>query len=161
MDADCAAMFLCCSCCDKTWATREDFLADGELILNGYQVDFSRPETGFLLFTHHREDCGSTLALEVQRFADLYRGPGHDLDLHGTTDCSGLCGRTENLMRCDRKCRNAWVRDLVAVIMEGRRQPAGDAAEQIPIDRIAGPPMISVGAEGTDVRARGLHRKDL
>jgi len=153
-------MFLGCSCCDKIWATREDFLADGQLKLNGYQVDFARPETGFLLFTHHREDCGSTLALEVHRFADLRPVQEHDLDLHGTAECGGLCGRTENLMRCGRKCRNAWVRELVGAIIEGRRLPAGDASEQIPIDRNAGPPMISVGAEGTAVRARGLHRKD-
>lgn len=110
--------FLSCSCCDECWTTRDAFLDDPRTALIGYQVDFLDLTAGYLLFNHNRDECGSTLAVEVERFADLYEGPEHPRALFGTAECGGRCGRIEDLTRCDRPCRNAWVRELLAQIVE-------------------------------------------
>lgn len=54
------------------------------------------------------------------RFADLYLGPRYGPDLRGTAACTGLCGRTEILVRCRNRCRNAWVREILCAIVERR-----------------------------------------
>jgi hypothetical protein len=113
--------FLGCSCCDRVWPTRDAFLDDPLLDVVGYQADFLRLGAGYFLITHLARGCGSTLALEVERFADLYLGPRYGPDLRGTAACTGLCGRTEVLVRCRNRCRNAWVRELLRAIVERRR----------------------------------------
>lgn len=117
-----AGPFLQCSCCDRAWPSRDEFLADPLLDVVGYQADFLRLVSGYFLFTHLAPGCGSTLALEVERFADLRRDPRDGPDLHGTAECSGLCGRTEALARCRNRCRNVWVRELLRAIVEIRKR---------------------------------------
>jgi hypothetical protein len=55
--------------------TRDEFLADKTLKLNGYQGSLRRLKLGemargLLLFTHHGPNCGTTLAIEAKRFKD-------------------------------------------------------------------------------------------
>jgi hypothetical protein len=62
-----------CSLCGKEWRDREDFLSDQSVILNGYQwnyhnVQLNTGSGGLLLFTHHYEHCGTTLALSATKF---------------------------------------------------------------------------------------------
>jgi hypothetical protein len=62
-----------CSLCGKEWRDREEFLADQTVILNGYQwnyhnVPLNTGNGGLLLFTHHYEHCGTTLALSASKF---------------------------------------------------------------------------------------------
>ena len=67
------AMFKRCTFCGKQWETREDFLADNELRLDGYQWDSMQvvsgfPPEGMLVFTHSIVQCGTSLAVAAQNF---------------------------------------------------------------------------------------------
>jgi hypothetical protein len=64
-----------CPLCGKTWATREEFLADRHTRLNGYQCNSKRvreglPANGILVFTHFEDACGTTLAVPASSFRD-------------------------------------------------------------------------------------------
>lgn len=63
-----------CSLCHAVWKTKEDFLNDSELKLNGYQFTSVRNTNsvngGILLYTHHRDSCGTTLAIYVRQFKE-------------------------------------------------------------------------------------------
>lgn len=67
-------LFKRCTMCNAEWQTKDEFLADPELRLNGYQfTSFSfrnSREGGVLLFTHQRETCGTTLAIYAQHFKE-------------------------------------------------------------------------------------------
>ena len=101
-----------CGCCTKRWTDRAACLADPELVLEGYQVDFAHPESGFLLFTHSATGCGTTLALEVELFADLVPPTQHDQNLHGSLECPGRCGRSEDLRRRMDGARTRYASEL-------------------------------------------------
>jgi hypothetical protein len=56
------------------WETKEAFLDDRTIHLNGYQFS-TRNKTeikkgGFLLFTHRKKECGTTLAIIAENFKD-------------------------------------------------------------------------------------------
>lgn len=115
------SFFTECSCCRTGWRSRRAFLLDPDVEVVGFQADFSSPGNGFFLFNHLEASCGSTLALEVASFEDL-RPAGEDLPLlEGTEDCSGRCGRVEDLSRCDRRCVNARAREILSEIVRLRR----------------------------------------
>ncbi|MBP9212073.1 MAG: hypothetical protein KBF97_04680 [Bacteroidetes bacterium] len=61
-----------CTMCRAVWKTREDFLNDHELKLNGYQFTSVRntnsSQGGILLYTHTKDSCGTTLAIYVRKF---------------------------------------------------------------------------------------------
>lgn len=67
-------LFKRCTMCNAEWRTKDDFLSDPELRLNGYQfTSFSfrnSRDGGVLLFTHHRDACGTTLAVFAQQFKE-------------------------------------------------------------------------------------------
>jgi hypothetical protein len=62
-----------CPGCFTIWDSRDDFLADSSLELNGYKADFQEIQYG-LFFTHKVDNCFSTMAIEVKDFADMYSG---------------------------------------------------------------------------------------
>jgi hypothetical protein len=53
-------LFKKCTMCSHKWHTREDFLDDGTLVLNGYEAYFKELERGLIFFTHEADKCGST-----------------------------------------------------------------------------------------------------
>ena len=110
--------FKTCTCCGKVWQTRDEFIKDNHLTLEGYQADLDSLEEGMLLFTHHWADCGSTIVLEVQDFSDLYDGPKYLGRLTLTEDCSRLCLDKQNLNRCVAMCECAYVRELLQIIIK-------------------------------------------
>jgi hypothetical protein len=62
-----------CPLCGREWKDVDDLLNDPELTLNGYQGDLRRllggeEKCGLLLFTHHKEECGTTLAFAPSSF---------------------------------------------------------------------------------------------
>lgn len=63
-----------CSLCNTEWKTKDDFLNDPDLRLNGYQFGGREHRTmtggGLLLFTHLRSMCGTTLAVYVRQFKE-------------------------------------------------------------------------------------------
>jgi len=94
---------------------------DPDVEIVGFQADFSSPGNGFFLFNHLKASCGSTIALEVTSFDDL-RPASEDLPfLEGTENCSGKCGRVEDLSSCDRRCVNARAREILSEIVRLRQ----------------------------------------
>lgn len=107
-----------CPMCAKLWQTREKFLDDATIQLNGYQADFEAVEKGLFLFTHHTEGCYSTLAFFTTDFFDLYSGKIYPEKKTGSEECPGYCRRVEKLDRCEAECRYAFVREIIQIIRE-------------------------------------------
>ncbi|MEW6536392.1 MAG: hypothetical protein AB1454_12340 [Candidatus Auribacterota bacterium] len=109
-------MFKCCTLCNRVWDDRHAFLSDEHLALNGYQVNFHRPEKGLFLFTHTTCDCNTTIAVEVEMFVGLFHGQRYDEARTGLEDCTGKCLIKNNLERCDAHCKFSFIRDLMSII---------------------------------------------
>ena len=60
-----------CPMCSKVWLTRQDFVCDPCLSIDGYQLDHENIDHGLLLFTHRVEGCGGSMALLSLDFFDL------------------------------------------------------------------------------------------
>ncbi|MDA8086014.1 MAG: hypothetical protein M0Z75_04880 [Nitrospiraceae bacterium] len=108
--------FKTCPCCNRVWPKRESFLADKELVLNGYQADFEDPGEGLFIFTHTDKGCGTSLAVKTKSFKDLYTGPVYARRGLGTEDCPGYCLGEFTMDRCDARCEYAYIRELLQII---------------------------------------------
>jgi len=106
-------VFKQCPVCRVSWTSRDDFLADPEIGLVGYQVNFRDLVAGIFLFNHH---CGDTLAIPVSAFRDLHGGQVFTERATGTTECPGHCLRTDDLEPCPARCECAFVREILQVI---------------------------------------------
>jgi hypothetical protein len=104
----------CCPCCGCVWPTRDRFLADPQLAVVGYQVNFDDLLLGFFLFSHRA--CGSTIALPAGVFRDLYDGPVYAGRATGTADCPEYCLRQEELGPCPAQCECAYVREVLQIV---------------------------------------------
>ena len=110
-------IFKQCSCCDTTWASRDEFLRDSNIELVGYQANFVHLELGYILFNHL--SCESTIALHAGLFRDLYSGPVFAQRLTGTETCQGFCTDTKIIEPCDEQCECAYVRMILQIIRKG------------------------------------------
>jgi len=66
-------VFKQCTMCGKEWPTKDDFLGDEEIRLNGYQWNKKKLRAGedlagLLIFTHAKSECFTTLGIEARRF---------------------------------------------------------------------------------------------
>ena len=107
-----ANLFKRCSC-GYAWDNREQFLKDPQITLVGYQASFNALQTGLLLFNH---GCGTTLALKVEAFADLYHGPIYQERHKEEEDCPQYCLHADELRPCPVLCDCAFVRDIIQII---------------------------------------------
>lgn len=62
-----------CSLCGTEWNSKEDFLADSDVQLQGYQWDSVRvkngmPSEGMLVFTHRTTACGTSITISARQF---------------------------------------------------------------------------------------------
>jgi hypothetical protein len=117
------APFKICTTCSKQWETLEDFLADPELKLAGYQVAFENLKGGLFYFNHLHENCGTTLAIAVHEFTGLSDRP--ILALRGEQPggcCPELCVRQGALDPCPVECECRWVREIMQVIRNWKKQ---------------------------------------
>ena len=57
-------IFKICPMCSTEWENRDQFLADQSLEISGYGADFEKLELSLFYFTHNKEGCFSTMALE-------------------------------------------------------------------------------------------------
>jgi hypothetical protein len=105
-----------CPCCFQTWLTRDAFLSDKSLSLNGYKADLEKLEYGLFFFTHLDPSCNSTMAIEVSDFIDLYRGARYTERRTGEQDCPGYCLDKNQLERCNVFCECAFVREIIQII---------------------------------------------
>lgn len=114
--AETGTAFKICTMCKKQWKERSDFLTDPLLEMVGYQADIEDLEYGLFLFNHNDHDCGSTIAVRVHSFKDLYNGPVYSQCLLGTEECHELCLHKHNLEPCPAKCECSYVRDLLQTV---------------------------------------------
>jgi len=99
--------------CDVDWDSRNDFVDSPDIKIIGYQACFDDPHEGLFLFNHIVKDCGSTLALPVDQFLDMYTGPIY-LELRkGAGPCRGLCLDDHNFEKCQAECRMAHIRVIL------------------------------------------------
>lgn len=118
------SIFKTCPGCCATWPTRDDFLADGNLELNGYKADFKELSYGLYFFTHKANDCFSTMALEVQDFQDLFTGTIYQERRTGEGECPRYCMKENQLQRCAVRCECAFAREIIQIIR--LRQQGGE-----------------------------------
>ena len=118
------APFKICPSCAKPWNTLEDFLADPEIELAGYQVNFADLKGGLFYFSHTKADCETTLAIPVNQFTGLSNRPM--LASHGEQPkcCPRLCVRRDKLDPCPAECECIWVREIMQIIRNWKKQAA-------------------------------------
>ncbi len=73
-----AMAFKRCSLCGKHWPTKESFLEDNEVRLDGYKWDHDQvmsgmPAEGMVVFTHSPSVCGTSITIP----AILFKRDGH------------------------------------------------------------------------------------
>ncbi len=118
-------VFKSCTNCPVEWQTLDDFLADPELVLAGYQVAFEDLEGGLFYFNHMHSNCGTTLAIPVKEFTGLSNLPF--LVPRGVQPggkCSGSCVRKGDLTPCPLACECVWVREVMHVILNWEKRAA-------------------------------------
>lgn len=111
-----AAEFKSCPCCGYIWKSREAFLSDAGLKMNGYQVDFEKLEEGLFMFTHMTKKCGSTLVIPATEFLDLYKGEKYEDRKTLSAECPRYCVDQKQLSRCSALCECAFVREVVHIV---------------------------------------------
>ena len=111
--------FIKCQTCDDKWFTRDDFLEDISIKIDGYQVNFDELEAGVFLFTHL---CGATLELSVGTFKELYQGPIFIKRATGTDECPEYCLYQDELGLCASICECAYVRNIIDIIKKWPRE---------------------------------------
>jgi hypothetical protein len=102
--------FVRCSGCGMEWLGRDSFIADEEIVLIGYQANFTALEKGLFLFTH---TCQATLPVAVQAFADMFAGPIFGVRQLESEACAGYCLHRNALQACPNECECAYVRDIL------------------------------------------------
>jgi hypothetical protein len=113
-----------CPMCSTEWETRDDFLDDQSLEVNGYGADFEKLDWSLFYFTHKKEGCYSTMALEAKDFLDLYSGEKYTEPQTGKDDCPKYCFDEEQLDRCDAFCECAFNREIIQIIKERQGKTA-------------------------------------
>ncbi len=103
-------MFKACNTCKHVWATCHEFVADPNVSVIGYQVNFKDLETGLLFFNH---SCNNKIAIRADAFADLYNGPIFEETKIGTDECPEYCLDKEDLRPCPVECECAYVREII------------------------------------------------
>jgi hypothetical protein len=109
-------LFKRCPDCGNVWTARSEFIADPQLRLIGYQVNFRHLEEGFFLFEHTVRGCFTTLAVAAGHFRDLYDGPMFQAKMAGSPECPGFCLHKKTLKPCPNECECAYVRHILDII---------------------------------------------
>jgi hypothetical protein len=110
-------LYKICSCCKKTWTTKQDFLADISIVLNGYQADIRSLDKGLLLFTHIEDGCNTTMATSVTEFKYLYKGARYIENKALFPECPRYCIDEKMLNRCEVKCECAFEREITQAVL--------------------------------------------
>lgn len=107
-----------CTKCRKRWASRQLFLDDVEVVLNGYQANLDNLKGGWFIFTHQSQSCKSSFAIEAGEFFDLYDGPAFEENKFGTDECPDYCLYEDILDPCPALCECAFVREIIQMIQQ-------------------------------------------
>ena len=112
--------FKICPSCSRLWNNREEFLSDPQTNMVGYQVNFIHTDKGLFMFNHI--ECGTTMAIRVDHFKDLYDGPVYDKSKTGSDECPGFCLYSNELTSCPVECECAYVREVIQLIKGWKKQ---------------------------------------
>lgn len=115
-------VFKICPMCATEWKTRDEFLGDKSLELNGYKADFEKLQWSLFYFTHKKEGCFSTMVIEAQDFLSLYSGTKYTERRTGEEDCPAFCLEQEQLERCEAFCECAFNREVIQIIKERQKE---------------------------------------
>jgi hypothetical protein len=115
--------------CGKIWPTRDAFILDTQLTVDGYQPDFECLEEGLFLFTHHQLNCYSTMAVTIKEFVDLYNGIRYTERKTGLSECKGNCLDIHNFKLCKAKCECAYIREVLNIICEQKKTSNYDSKQ--------------------------------
>lgn len=110
--------FKTCPLCNQHWFTREDFLADPDVVCAGYQVNLDMLHEGLFLFVHTKQECGTDLAVDVNAFLGLHVGTKYIARKSWTAVCPRHCFDKEDTRPCSEACECAFIRDLLQVILQ-------------------------------------------
>ena len=107
--------FKVCPNCTYTWKSRDDFLQDPFVCLVGFQFNFNEKESGYYLFNHvlDGDHCNSTLAMKVEAFLSMYKGPIFTEVKFGSPTCEGHCKNLADMTECTVECKNAVARNIM------------------------------------------------
>lgn len=100
--------------CKFVWGSRNAFLCDPGVKLQGYQANFKHLKAGQFLFRH--ESCHSALSIPAEEFTDLYDGPIFEERRTGKEDCPGYCLNKIELRPCPARCECAFVREVLQMV---------------------------------------------
>ena len=112
-------MFKRCNKCGVQWESRNDFLADPNIAVVGYQVFFENLKMGLFLFNH---SCNTTVSVEADLLLDLYKGTFHT-HRHPTGDrkCPGRCLNENILSPCSDECKCAFISKLLTILKHWKK----------------------------------------
>jgi hypothetical protein len=102
--------------CQSLWESRIDFIISPKMKIIGYQACLAEPNEGLFLFNHEESNCGSTLAVEVGEFIDLYNGPTYSQPKTDTKECGEYCHHIDRLDSCHAECAYAHIRELLQIL---------------------------------------------
>ena len=114
-----------CSLCGRTWETRDEFLADPDVRVVGYQMRPDNLTAGYFVFNHV---CETSLAIMVREFCDLHKGPVYAVRKFGTDECPEYCLHEDELEPCPARCECAFVRDVLQRIRDWPKSPSTHSA---------------------------------
>ena len=109
-------IFKKCPGCSCQWSSQDLFLSDPTVKLTGYKADFETLDLGLFFFTHSDGKCGSTMALQVKDFRNLYHGNFYPDRRTGSPECPLYCKDQQQLNRCDALCECAFAREIMQII---------------------------------------------
>lgn len=112
--------FKVCTMCSTAWETRDQFIKDDSLQINGYQVDFETIDWSLFFFTHEVPGCNGTMAIEATAFLDLYTGERYTERRALLDGCPRYCLDQEQLARCEAQCECAFNREVINLINQKR-----------------------------------------
>ncbi len=107
-----------CPLCKAKWESLEQFLADADVQLVGYQLHFREQTGGLFLFNHMQ--CKTTLAVPAEGFLPLCHGPIFtECRSHGQT-CPEYCLREGETP--PNYCDCQFVKEIVDLISNWPKQ---------------------------------------
>lgn len=123
------AVFKECPMCATKWTTRDQFMSDLSVELNGYGADFERIDWSLFYFTHMKEGCFSTMGIAAKDFLDLYSGKKFTERQTGLDGCPEYCLDEKQLDRCSAICECAFNREIIQILKDKKGlQPVENAA---------------------------------
>jgi len=111
-------LFKRCKVCKHEWQDRDSFILDPAIMLIGYQANPDNLNRGMYLFNH---ECGTTLAVHVEKFLDLYQGPKYSLSMSSNNGSPGYCCIENELSDCGLECSCVHFRKIMTIMLSMKK----------------------------------------